>query len=149
MAEEIVKWSSQYSLGLDEIDEQHKSLLDLINKIWQSIVDRSDQKATLNLVEELETYTLAHFAAEETFMRVTRYPDFDAHKKEHQNFVARIAAEKKRAQLIGSLSLDLVHFLRDWLIDHILVSDKAYADFTQQTKDRSSSLLGRLFKRFF
>ncbi len=92
MAEEIIEWSSQYSLGLDEIDEQHKSLLDLINRIWKSIVYRCDQKIIFSLVEELEKYTLAHFAAEETFMRVTGYPDFDAHKKEHHKFVARSAA---------------------------------------------------------
>ncbi len=149
MAEEIIKWSSQYSLGLDEIDEQHKALLELINKIWQAIIDRSETKIVFGLVEELEKYTLAHFAAEETFMRVTNYPDFAAHKKEHQTFVARVAAEKKRALLVGSLSLDLMHFLRDWLIDHILVSDKDYADFTQQTKSKGNTILGRFFKRFF
>ena len=73
MAEALIKWSDTYNLGLKEIDEQHKSLLDLINKIWQSIIDRNEKDVVFGLVEELERYTLAHFAAEETFMRVTDF----------------------------------------------------------------------------
>ena len=149
MAEALIKWSDTYNLGLKEIDEQHKSLLDLINKIWQSIIDRNEKDVVFGLVEELERYTLAHFAAEETFMRVTDYPDFVAHKREHQELVSRVAEEKKRAIQVGSLSLDLMHFLRDWLVGHILVSDKAYANFTQKKKSRESSLLGRFFRRLF
>ena len=43
MAEALIKWSDTYNLGLKEVDEQHKSLLDLINKIWQSIIDRNEK----------------------------------------------------------------------------------------------------------
>jgi hemerythrin len=149
MAEPLIKWSDTYDLGLEEIDEQHRSLLDLINKIWQAIVDRSDKSVVFGLLEELEKYTLAHFVAEETFMRVTDYPGFPEHKVEHQKFVARIAVEKKRALLGESLSLDLMHFLRDWLVDHILVSDREYANFIEKAKTKERSLLGRFFSRLF
>ena len=149
MAEELVKWNSSYCLGLDEIDEQHRSLLALINDIWQAIVSRSDKKTLLGLVEELEKYTLAHFAAEETFMRVTSFPEFDRHKKEHQQFVSRVAEEKKLAVQSGAMSLDLMYFLRDWLVDHILVSDKAYAEFTKRSKSKEGGLLSKFFRRFF
>ena len=63
MAEDLLSWKNQYNLGLDEIDAQHKSLLDLINKAWLAIVQRSDQSVVLAVIEELERYTLAHFAA--------------------------------------------------------------------------------------
>ncbi|MFT3848176.1 MAG: bacteriohemerythrin [Propionivibrio sp.] len=149
MADDLMSWKAQYNLGLDEIDAQHRSLLELINKAWRAIVRRSDQSVVLALIEELEKYTLAHFAAEETFMRATEYPAFDEHKREHNAFIARVADEKRRALATGTLSLDLMHFLRDWLIDHIVVSDRAYADFTQENKARRKSLLGRLFTRFF
>ena len=149
MAADLIFWKTQYHLGLDEIDAQHRSLLELINKAWRAIVRRSDQSVVFALIEELEKYTLAHFAAEESFMRVTGYPGFDDHKKAHRFFIARIAEERLRATKTGALSLDLMHFLRDWLIDHILVSDKDYADFTQQTKSKGNTILGRFFKRFF
>ena len=149
MAADLIRWRAQYNLGLDEIDAQHQSLLELINKAWRAIVRRSDPSVVLAVIDELERYTLAHFTAEETFMRVTGYPAFEAHKREHQAFVARIAEERQRAATTGSLSLDLMHFLRDWLIDHIVVSDKAYAEFTRTNKACEPSLLARFFTRFF
>jgi len=149
MAADLIFWKTQYHLGLDEIDAQHRSLLELINKAWRAIVRRSDQSVVFALIEELEKYTLAHFAAEESFMRVTGYPGFDDHKKAHNFFIARIAEERLRATKTGALSLDLMHFLRDWLIDHIVVSDKAYIDFTQQNKTTQKPLLSQFFTPFF
>ena len=68
---------------------------------------------------------------------------------EHLAFIARIAEERKRAATTGSLLLDLVHFLHDGLIDHIVVSDKAYAEVTRSNKTHQPSLLARFFTRFF
>ena len=149
MSKKLIEWQSCYSLGLDEIDEQHKSLVDLINKVWDSIVGKSDQQTVLLLVEELEKYTLAHFAAEETFMRITNYPEFGKHKIEHHNFIQKVAAAKKTAIKTGGFSLDIMYFLRDWLVDHILVSDKHYAEFAMRAQESRGGLLGRLFKRLF
>ena len=93
--------------------------------------------------------TLAHFAAEETLMRITDYPQFDKHKKEHQDFVARVVEEKAQAVATGQLSLDMMYFLRNWLGEHILVSDKHCADYSLRNKTENRSLIGRLFRRFF
>lgn len=147
MAMELVKWNHNYELGLNEIDDQHKSLFHIINKTWDAIILPADRSVVLKLLEELEIYTLAHFADEETFMRVTNYPGFDAHKLAHQNFVTRIAKEKAGVINGAHLTLDLMHFLKDWLIDHILVSDKSYAEFTRRSAKKS--MIGRFFKRFF
>ena len=149
MAEVLVSWGSKYCLGLEEIDAQHKSLVDIINNTWQAIIDRADRDTTQHLLGQLEMYTLAHFAAEETFMRVTNFPQFDAHKYEHQQFVARIVCEKNNFLADGKLTLDLMYFLKDWLIDHILCSDKAYVEFTNNGKANQVSTLGRFFKRFW
>ena len=149
MANALIVWEQKFSLGLDEIDEQHQSLVGIINRIWASIIEKSEKSVVFSLIEELERYTLAHFAAEETFMRVTDYPQLGRHKQEHQDFIARIAEEKERAMAVGSLSLDLMYFLRDWLVDHILASDKHYAEFTHRAKAERGSIIGRLFRRFF
>lgn len=149
MSKRLIEWQSHYNLGLDEIDEQHRSLVELINKIWNSIVGKSDQETVLLLVEELEKYTLAHFAAEETFMRVTDYPEFGKHKVEHHDFIQKVALAKKTAIRTGAFTLDTMYFLRDWLVDHILVSDKHYAKFSLQKNESKSGLLSRLFKRLF
>ncbi|WP_164521400.1 bacteriohemerythrin [Iodobacter ciconiae] len=147
MAGELIKWSDSYNLGLKEIDEQHEYLLVLMNKAWQSIINRSDINIILGLLEELERYTISHFIAEETFMQAAHFPDFPEHKQEHQKFVSYIIKEKERASQTGNISLDLMHFLRDWLVQHILVSDKSYVDYMEKMKSKETSLLGRFFKR--
>lgn len=149
MANTWMAWEDEYCLGLEAIDEQHKSLVSLINDIWQSIVEKSANTQVFALINELETYTLAHFAAEETYMQTTRYPDFARHRDEHQEFVARISAEKSKAMVTGQLSLDLTYYLRDWLVQHILISDKQYAEYSQRSAKEDSPLIVRLFRRFF
>ena len=145
----LIVWKDEYCLGLPEIDAQHASLVELINRIWKSIIDKSETPAILSIIDELEKYTIAHFSAEEDFMRATGYPDFDAHCRAHQEFIARVAQEKDRAKVSGSLSIDLTHFLRDWLLNHILVADRAYAAHTAQDHESRGSLISRFFRRFF
>lgn len=144
--ESLVAWSDAYSLGLPEIDDQHKVLIDLINQLWDAIIKRARPEEMLTIVEELEKYTISHFGAEETFMRMTGYPEFDRHKKFHDDFVARIGAEKKVVQAGGHLSLELLKYLRDWLINHILVADKAYAE-VHRRRNEPQTMLGRFFKK--
>lgn len=144
----MVAWSDSYCLGLDAIDEQHKMLIDLLNRLWSAIINRRDNAEMMAIIDELEKYTISHFCAEEAFMRANGYEDFTRHKKAHDEFVARIAAEKKHIQEGAPLTLDLLKFLKEWLVQHILVSDKAYAAAFAQQKQPESAL-GRFFKRFW
>jgi hemerythrin-like metal-binding protein len=144
----IVAWSNAYDLGLPEIDSQHRTLFDLLNRAWEAIVARADAKVMLEILQDLERYTLSHFAAEETFMRVMNYPQFAEHKKSHDAFSARIEFERRAIEAgAANISLELVRFLKDWLVDHILVADKAYAESLKRRK-QPPSLLGRFFRRF-
>ena len=67
-------------------------------------------------------------------MAATGYKDVADHAAAHRMFVDQLAAEKKIVLAGGSLSLDLVKFLKDWLASHIMVSDKAYAKALRQSK---------------
>ena len=145
-ANNIVNWSDNYALDMPEIDAQHQVLFALINRLWNQIINHADTNEMLKVLDELEQYTISHFAAEETFMRMSNYSKFDEHKLAHTKFVARIVKEKAHVIAGNALTLDILHFLKDWLVDHILVTDKAYAD---QLKHKSGSLLGKLFRRFF
>ena len=146
-AQTLVVWSDNFSLGLAEVDEQHRYLFQLINEVWGAVINKADGAETLRLIEELEKYTVTHFTAEETFMRTTGYSQFDAHKATHAKFIARIAQEKSSVLAGKHLSLEILHFLRNWLIDHILVYDKAYADEHRQRSGQATGL-GKFFKRF-
>lgn len=163
MTEPLVKWNASYDIGVDEIDGQHRSLVDLLNQVWEGIVRRVDRTRMLKVLDELERYTVAHFTAEELYMWEINFPGFNSHTRMHREFIARIDAEKQAVIAGGDLSLDLLHFLRDWLINHILVQDKAYADYARlasstdavgrasqeaEEEAREESLLKRIFRRF-
>jgi hemerythrin len=143
---QLITWSDEYSVGMSEIDAQHKVLFDVLNRLWAAIIRRADQDEMLAIVSELEKYTIAHFAAEEVFMKSIDYADLAEHNKAHRMFVDRLAAEKKVVLAGGSLSLDLLKFLKDWLANHILVSDQAYARAVRE-RNEPQTALGRFFKR--
>lgn len=142
----LVTWQANYALGMAEIDEQHKMLFDIMNRLWDGIVRNARASEMTPMLEELERYTVMHFTEEETFMRSIGYPQIDAHVALHRRFVQKITEEKAKTEQGERTSLELLHFLRDWLVNHILVEDKRYvAQF--HTEKRSTSLLGRFFAR--
>ena len=142
----LIAWSEEYSVAMPEIDAQHQVLFDLLNRLWAAIIKRAGRDEMMAIVAELERYTVAHFAAEEAFMAATGYQDLEEHKLAHRIFVDKLAAEKKIVLAGGNLSLDLLKFLKDWLADHILVSDKAYS-LALRLGAKPQTELGRYFKK--
>ncbi|MDR2837802.1 MAG: bacteriohemerythrin [Azonexus sp.] len=142
----LVIWQDKYALGLDEIDEQHKTLFNIMNHIWEGIVHNADAASMIGFLEELERYTISHFTEEEVFMRGIEYPNIDSHIAQHHTFVQHITNEKIKAQRGQKVSLELLHFLRNWLVNHILVEDKRYEVHFHSGK-RSKSILGRFFAK--
>lgn len=80
-------------------------------------------------------------------MRTLDYPDFDTHHYAHQQFVKRLQSEKSNLQNGKKPGLDILHFLRDWLVNHILVNDKAYAGYYAD-RNKPAGVIGRFFSRF-
>lgn len=140
----LVDWKPAYSLGMAEIDEQHQVLFDIINAMWSNVVNRERGAAVLDTLDELERYTVTHFIAEETFMRSHGYSGFDEHKQQHDRFIERIRNERLCIEAGGPVSLDMINFLKDWLVNHILVQDKAYA---AEFETKKLGALGSFFSR--
>lgn len=127
----VVDWTQHHALGLDELDAQHRLLFELANDLWHHLVRRSARNEVLASFTALERCVRSHFATEETFMRVTAYPHMAAHMAEHAAFVERIAHEKSLVTAGHPLRLDLLTFLKDWLGEHIQVSDMDFARMAQ------------------
>lgn len=145
--QQLVAWSGEFSLDMPEIDQQHQQLIDLINQVWAATINKQHNKIEMiRIVYALERYTVTHFTAEEVFMREISYPKFAEHKKAHDQFVARIRQEKVLVASGERLNLDIVHYLKDWLINHILVSDKEYA-LQYAKRSEPASLLGKFFRK--
>jgi hemerythrin len=123
----IMKWSNDLSVNVNEIDDQHKKLIDLINNLHDAMLARKGKEALGQTLDELAAYTVYHFSAEEKYMKQFNYSGYIDHKKEHEAFVNKVDNVSKEYQQ-GKLgiSMELMNFLRDWVQNHIKISDKKY-----------------------
>ncbi|MBS1209071.1 MAG: hemerythrin-like metal-binding protein [Proteobacteria bacterium] len=127
MADILFQWSDEYSVGVEEIDEQHKALVDLLNNLHQAIHERHGTEVSRQILDDLAEYTRVHFAVEESLMRISSYPDFDNHKKIHTALIQQvIELQAKLDSGTAKISFELLHFLKQWLMHHIVESDKLF-----------------------
>jgi len=130
MNKELIPWSDTFSIDKKIIDSQHKILIKLINELYAAFLDGKANDHISNILDELTKYTVSHFKTEEVFFEEVNYDDADNHKKEHQDFVDKVVDFKtKFKEGDVSLSYDIMNFLRDWLQNHILVSDRKYISY--------------------
>ena len=123
---EPIQWKEEYSVGVPELDEQHKGLVMLINRLTEAGHRPERIKSAL---AALDRYTKEHFRAEEALMSSRHYEDLDEHRKQHQAFEEWLQAVKMVYNFSSSPDFfaDTVStFLRNWLVNHILKTDMAY-----------------------
>lgn len=123
-----VIWQDSYSIGIDTIDTQHKQLFDIMNKIYVASEDDSELDVIMPLFDELQDYTKYHFDEEEQYFTTLSQRSIEQHKSEHQFFIDELDKIKLQSLRIGTISLELLYFLNDWLVNHIQVEDPKYLD---------------------
>ncbi|HRS01710.1 MAG TPA: bacteriohemerythrin [Bacteroidota bacterium] len=121
----IIFWSNEYSSKIDEVDNQHKVLIQIIDDLYIAI-KKGEQRAIQNdLLFRLINYIHYHFDYEEILMEQYKYSELDRHKIEHQNLTIRVLDYYKDVKTHNSdISTELLIFLKDWLNNHILLTDK-------------------------
>lgn len=120
-----MEWKTEFSIGIDEIDSQHKVLLEHFSAIEQLIRSRASWSQVHYAIVDLRQFAERHFFAEETLMTIFGHGDAGPHAEAHRNFFARLDDIEKKA-LRKDVTPELLHFLRHWLLDHIMVSDRDY-----------------------
>lgn len=129
MTTQFIQWSEEISVGVEELDEQHKVLVELINELHNAMQNRHSNDVIQEILTRLTEYTRIHFAVEESLMRILGYPDYEKHKKQHEELIRSIIELSNRLKLgKANVSFALMHFLRLWLTKHIMESDKQYTD---------------------
>ena len=124
-----IEWSYDLSVGVELIDSDHKTLIDLINLVANSIEAGQTAKTIGDVVELLYEYTEFHFIREEVLMEDCGYSDLDNHRKVHQSLKKRARAIRDQyAKNPGSVDApEILEFMTGWLTDHIMGQDTAYA----------------------
>ena len=126
----LITWNNSLSVNIKSIDNEHKEFIAMLNEFYDNIVLESNKKNISEILKKMKDYSIYHFSNEEEELKRYGYPGFEAHKKEHGNFIEKVNEMEKRfidGKLI--LSLELITFLKDWLQNHIMVSDKRYSEF--------------------
>ncbi len=130
MQEDFFKWNSVFETGITRIDIQHKVIVKLLNELHDIILEENDKNSIDNVIYELAQYTDYHFGTEEKFFEKYNYPEKKEHTLEHKKFIAKIndiVQNKKNDKDFAAI--DLLNFLKDWLLEHIMVTDQKYATF--------------------
>ena len=134
----FIDWSVALSIGFEEVDDDHKKLVGMVNKIHDTVGQDPDKDAVADLLEELINYTSWHFRHEERLMQNYGDPEMFNHKKEHQD-LEKQATELYEKFLGGDDGVPamLLPFLKDWLTKHILETDMKMGQFLAKQAESS------------
>lgn len=125
----LLKWKTEYSVGVQEIDNQHKKLVELINKLFDVMKQGRANAVLGQILNELSSYAFSHFKTKEKYFKLFDYVEAEKHREIHQTFVKEIT-KFKNAFDAGqiTLSIRIFAFLKDWLHNHILGEDMKDVD---------------------
>ena len=122
-----MEWKDEYSLGIQEIDAQHKKLIDLFSGL-ESAINKQVKSLVIQFgVINVRNYADMHFQFEEALMRLYGYEEYESHKEEHRVLFSKLE-ELDRNPLGDVQENQVIEFLRSWLIDHMLASDRGYVN---------------------
>ncbi|MBZ0254621.1 bacteriohemerythrin, partial [bacterium] len=135
----FIQWSDSMSVNQHEIDQQHKRLFELVNQLYDAMKAGQGTNNLSRILKELIRYTKNHFSAEEQYMEKAGYPKLEAHKKIHEGFAMKVL-EFQRAFESGEvvLSQDILDFLKEWLVNHIMKQDQEYAPYLGESYEAVS-----------
>jgi hemerythrin-like metal-binding protein len=120
-------WKPEYSVGVERLDHQHRGLIDLINML-------DDESRMAEVLDRLEVYVDEHFREEERMLEQASYPELARHKQQHKAFEEWLAVSRRayREPDVSSILCESIRaYLKSWLVNHIMVSDKAYSSWLE------------------
>jgi hemerythrin-like metal-binding protein len=127
---EIISWRNEFSVGVKEMDEQHKKLIGMINKLIEEQKVLTEPQTIADLLIKMTDYAQVHFRAEEYLMAEYDYEHKTEQERQHQEFIDKTIAFYSASDLGPNLlSTALLDYLRTWLIGHILKEDMKYKEF--------------------
>ncbi len=127
---EHIIWNENFSVGVKEIDEQHKHLIHLMNKLIDMKDVSVDSEVISDALDEMTKYADEHFKKEEEYMEEYGYPELETHREQHKDFRKKTVKFCMEAMAYKkSIPVDILEFLRNWWINHILKTDMGYKEF--------------------
>ncbi|MBF0293863.1 MAG: hemerythrin family protein [Magnetococcales bacterium] len=130
---ETLQWNDSLSVGLTEIDNDHKKLVEMLNALIVASRDDTERTRIGKILDDLISYTSWHFRHEERLMQTYRYKGFMAHKKEHSGLIEQAGSLQQAFHANqAEITSEVLGFLQHWLTNHILKTDLELGTFLQQ-----------------
>ncbi len=120
---EYILWKPCYCIGHQKIDGQHKQLVELLNVLIQKVCGACPKSVIDAALIKLINYAENHFRDEEALMESIGYPEFLEHQREHERLVMEVFAFKEKFDRGEVGKFELLEFMRDWLLNHVLDVD--------------------------
>ena len=132
----FIFWTNEYSSKIDEVDNQHKFLIQIIDDLFLAIQKGEQKNIQNDLLFRLLNYVHYHFAFEEGLMMKNQYPYLEKHKIEHQRLTLKVLDYYKDVKIRNrDISTELLVFLKDWLNEHILKTDKEMGNWLAERSE--------------
>lgn len=126
----LFPWDNRLKTNVPICDEQHQKLISIINELHDALIMKKDKGIIGRTIDDLVVYSLYHFETEEKILAENEFPHLNSHKAEHLTWIKEVNSIKERYDRGDEVrSIELLGFLKDWVYDHILVSDKKYSLF--------------------
>lgn len=127
-----IQWRDSLSIGIEEIDNQHKELLTRFDRLLVACQTGEGIEELKRVLTFLDDYVQSHFNDEEELQRRHRYPAYEAHRSEHLYFIGQLNKLKSETQKLGVATHHVVetnNMLLKWLLNHISKVDMALGEF--------------------
>ncbi|MBI5045517.1 MAG: hemerythrin family protein [Candidatus Niyogibacteria bacterium] len=123
----LLTWEQKNSVGVRELDDQHKKLFSIINRLYDSMHTGKDIVELNSVLKEMIDYADYHFSMEEKYFDLFNFEEKVTHIAKHRAFDKK-AAEFMGRNMLGdpTLSFFVLDFLEDWWLGHINNTDKRY-----------------------
>lgn len=121
-----MEWNADNSVGIEEIDRQHRELFRLFGLIKEAIATDQGWSAIHYGLVEVKRFALFHFQFEEALMRLYGFPECTQHAEAHETMLQKLESTEHKS-LQETTKEEILKFLRDWMVDHIQGADRSYA----------------------
>ena len=130
LSDKFVEWTPKLELHVPLVDREHKLLVEYINELHQAMTHNKPVSEMIGVLKKLRDYTATHFGDEEKLFNVPAYKAAAEHMKIHKKFVAKLDEVEEQLRMgTATVSMDLLTFLKDWLVQHIMGTDPTYLPY--------------------
>jgi hemerythrin len=134
----VYSWDESLTLGIDEIDSQHKNLLNKMNNLAEAVLQNKGKDKIGNMLKFMENYAEMHFRTEEEYMARNSYSGLEHQRKEHEQFksvVEKLYSDLDREGVSEGFAIAVQRYLMDWFILHIKEKDLEFSNFLKKVEE--------------